>query len=213
MASLDSAALSALCSVISTSATVNLSRDAEYINKHLASNAERRAAWKHPTSLKKSLILVLRLTLGGGFTWLCRQHVLAIDTLFGATVVTTPGDIVPASGTESPDLLRALRGSGDGFGVVPEFVSRLREQRPVTYDAVYLLMLSTLPMMETLISEINTRLADRTITATGALVFALDRTFIIDAVFVNTGGKHFAPELAGEGGYTNYLDKDALKAS
>ncbi|KAG8736606.1 hypothetical protein FRC12_017532 [Ceratobasidium sp. 428] len=40
---------------------------------------------------------------------------------------------------------------------------------------------------------------------------AISRSF--DAVFVETRAKHFAPELVGEGGYTNYLDEDAQKAS
>ncbi|KAG8696144.1 hypothetical protein FRC08_007331, partial [Ceratobasidium sp. 394] len=35
----------------------------------------------------------------------------------------------------------------------------------------------------------------------------------IDAAFVQTRAKHFAPELVGEGGYTNYLDEEARQAS
>ncbi|KAG9120081.1 hypothetical protein FRC07_004577 [Ceratobasidium sp. 392] len=42
---------------------------------------------------------------------------------------------------------------------------------------------------------------------------ALTISRAIDEVFVKTRAKHFAPELVGEGGYTNYLDEDASKKS
>ena len=76
---------------------------------------------------------VHRLTLGGGFGWLCGQHGLVIDNLIGATVVTAAGDIVTASEAQNEDLLWALRGGGGNFGVVTEFILRLHEQRPDLY--------------------------------------------------------------------------------
>ncbi|KAG9080706.1 hypothetical protein FRC06_006237, partial [Ceratobasidium sp. 370] len=42
---------------------------------------------------------------------------------------------------------------------------------------------------------------------------ALVASRAIDAAFVQTRAKHFAPELVGEGGYTNYLDEEARQAS
>ncbi|KAG9081166.1 hypothetical protein FRC07_014609 [Ceratobasidium sp. 392] len=167
---------------MSTSATVNLSRDAEYINKHLASNAERRATVgclatvedfvqvpkfaqvKAPYESQEKLDFGVKVKMDIDVgSYLEAVSLGSADNISqrsppsSAPVVVAPANIVPTSETEIPDLMRALRGSGDGFGVVMKFVSRLREQRPVIYYAV---MLSTPPGMETLLSEINTWLAN-----------------------------------------------------
>jgi hypothetical protein len=42
---------------------------------------------------------------------------------------------------------------------------------------------------------------------------ALAASRSIDAAFVQTRAKHFAPELVGQGGYTNYLDEEARASS
>ncbi|KAG9127332.1 hypothetical protein FRC07_014816 [Ceratobasidium sp. 392] len=93
--------------------------------------------------------------------------------LSSSATVSFPNDaeqFCPSSETENTDLLWALCGGGGNFGVVTEFVFQLREQRPDLYPAA---MLFPPLEIETLMSGIKTWLAGRTITETGALVFAL----------------------------------------
>ena len=69
------------------------------------------------------------LTLGGGYGWLCGQHGLTIDNLLSVQMVLASGVVTRASRTENTDLFWAVRGAGQSFGVVTEFVFRLHEQR------------------------------------------------------------------------------------
>ncbi|KIW53343.1 hypothetical protein PV05_08925 [Exophiala xenobiotica] len=71
------------------------------------------------------------LVLGGGYGWLSGQHGLSIDCLVEATVVLATGEIVKASETENPDLFWALRGAGQNFGAVTEFVLKAFDQGDV----------------------------------------------------------------------------------
>ncbi|KAL2436351.1 FAD-linked oxidoreductase pyvE [Exophiala dermatitidis] len=66
------------------------------------------------------------LTLGGGYGFLSGQHGLTIDNLVECTVVLANGEIVRASDDThgDQDLFWAVRGAGQNFGVVTEFVFR-----------------------------------------------------------------------------------------
>ena len=80
---------------------------------------------------------VAGLTLGGGYGYLSRAWGLSCDALLEATVVLASGRVVVARPDDAAteDLFWALRGGGGNFGVVTEFVFRLRpvpETLPVT---------------------------------------------------------------------------------
>ncbi|CAE7150134.1 unnamed protein product [Rhizoctonia solani] len=99
------------------------------------------------------------LTLGGGFGWLTGNHGLVIDNMVQATVITSSGDILIASDSESPDLFWAIRGGGGNFGVVTEFVLRIHPQHPEVYTSALTFLPSSLGE---LISEVNKWLLERT---------------------------------------------------
>lgn len=68
------------------------------------------------------------LTLGGGYGWLTGRHGLTIDVLRSVKVVLADGSIVTASEKENADLFWAIRGAGQQFGVVTEFMYQGFEQ-------------------------------------------------------------------------------------
>ncbi|KAF2668505.1 FAD-binding domain-containing protein [Microthyrium microscopicum] len=71
------------------------------------------------------------LTLGGGYGYLTGRHGLVVDNLLSATVVLADGRIVQTSKDSVPDLFWAIRGAGQSFGVVTEFVYQAHEQGEV----------------------------------------------------------------------------------
>jgi hypothetical protein len=68
------------------------------------------------------------LTLGGGYGVLSGERGLVIDNMVGATVALASGEVKYASESENAELFWALRGAGQNFGVVTEFVLRAYEQ-------------------------------------------------------------------------------------
>lgn len=79
---------------------------------------------------------VAGFTLGGGSGWLERSCGLACDNLLAADVVLADGRRVRASATENPDLLWALKGAGQNFGVVTRLELRLHEVGPMLYGGL-----------------------------------------------------------------------------
>lgn len=62
------------------------------------------------------------LLLGGGLSHFAGGHGWACDGIRGVELVTANGSVVPhVSASSHPDLFRALRGGGGGFGVVTRF--------------------------------------------------------------------------------------------
>ncbi|KAK7471905.1 hypothetical protein VKT23_000006 [Stygiomarasmius scandens] len=76
------------------------------------------------------------LTLGGGFGFLTGEHGLTIDNLVQATITHVSGETCTISSDETPDLFWAIRGAGSNFGVITEFVLRLRPQRQEIYSGI-----------------------------------------------------------------------------
>jgi FAD/FMN-containing dehydrogenase len=61
---------------------------------------------------------VVGYTLGGGLSWMARQHGLAVNHVEAIDVVAADGELLRASAAENPELFYALRGGGGSFGVV-----------------------------------------------------------------------------------------------
>lgn len=62
------------------------------------------------------------LTLGGGYGWLSGKYGLVIDVLLEVEVVLANGEITRTTKTENEELLWALAGAGQNFGVATEFI-------------------------------------------------------------------------------------------
>ena len=72
----------------------------------------------YPLSGSSPDIGVVAYTLGGGLSWLARQHGLAANQVTAIEVVTAEGEVTRATPSEHTDLFWALRGGGGSFGVV-----------------------------------------------------------------------------------------------
>ncbi|KAK9264414.1 fad binding domain protein [Lipomyces tetrasporus] len=68
------------------------------------------------------------LTLGGGHGWLTGKYGQVVDNLLSVKLVLADGSIATASEAENSELFWAVRGAGQNFGVVVEFVYQLYEQ-------------------------------------------------------------------------------------
>jgi UDP-N-acetylenolpyruvoylglucosamine reductase len=63
---------------------------------------------------------VVGYALGGGVGWLARKHGLASSSILSARVVTADGELRYLDAETNADLFWALRGGGEGIGVVTE---------------------------------------------------------------------------------------------
>ncbi|KAL4961996.1 FAD-binding oxidoreductase [Aspergillus stella-maris] len=69
------------------------------------------------------------ITLGGGYGWLAPKYGLIIDNLLQAKVVLADGSVAIASESQHPDLFWAIRGAGQCFGVVVEFIFKAHKHK------------------------------------------------------------------------------------
>lgn len=70
------------------------------------------------------------LSLGGGISYLSTRYGWTSDTITNYEVVLANGSVVSASEQENPDLLWALRGGGNNFGIVTRVDVQTFEQGP-----------------------------------------------------------------------------------
>jgi len=61
---------------------------------------------------------VIGYTLGGGLSWLGRQHGFACNSVTGIDLVTADGEEKSVTAADDPDLFWALRGGGGGYAIV-----------------------------------------------------------------------------------------------
>jgi FAD/FMN-containing dehydrogenase len=66
------------------------------------------------------------ITLAGGVGLLHRSQGLTIDSVLAADIVTADGSLLRVDEQNYPDLFWAIRGGGGNFGVVTNFLYRLR---------------------------------------------------------------------------------------
>ena len=67
------------------------------------------------------------VALGGGLGHLSRWLGPVVDSIVGYEMVTAAGKVVRVDGTRDPELFWGMRGNGASFGIVTEFVVRLRD--------------------------------------------------------------------------------------
>ena len=91
----------------------------------------------YPLSGSSPNLGVVGYTLGGGLSWLARQHGLAANHVTAIELVTPDGELVRATPSEHTDLFWAVRGGGGSFGVVTALEFRLFPHREV-YAGMFL---------------------------------------------------------------------------
>ena len=67
------------------------------------------------------------VALGGGLGHLSRWLGPVVDSIVGYEMVTAAGDVVRVDEASDPELFWGMRGNGASFGIVTEFVVRLRD--------------------------------------------------------------------------------------
>ncbi|KAJ5533460.1 FAD binding oxidoreductase [Penicillium frequentans] len=138
------------------------------------------------------------LTLGGGYGWLTGKYGLTIDNLLAATIVLANGSILEASEKNHPDLFWALRGAGQNFGVVTEFVFQGYDQT----NEVYAGILSWTPDRLPQIIEFVNKFEEASNTGDQGIFFGFCGTSIVAAIFYNgprsEAESYFAPILSIE---------------
>jgi FAD/FMN-containing dehydrogenase len=67
------------------------------------------------------------VALGGGLGHLSRWLGAVVDSIVGYEMVTAAGKVVRVDGAADPELFWGMRGNGASFGIVTEFVVRLRD--------------------------------------------------------------------------------------
>ncbi|KAJ5930911.1 FAD binding oxidoreductase [Penicillium verhagenii] len=138
------------------------------------------------------------LTLGGGYGWLTGKYGLTIDNLLAATVVLANGSILEASEKNNPDLFWALRGAGQNFGVVTEFVFQGYDQT----NEVYAGILSWTPDRLPQIIDFVNKFEEASNTGDQGIFFGFCGTSIVAAIFYNgprcEAESYFAPILSIE---------------
>ena len=91
----------------------------------------------YPLSGSSPNVGVVGYTLGGGLSWLARQHGLACNHVTAIEVVTADGGLTRATPSEHAELFWALRGGGGSFGVVTALEFTLFPYREV-YAGMFL---------------------------------------------------------------------------
>ena len=79
---------------------------------------------------------VVGYTLGGGLSWLAREHGFACDSVTAIELVTADGALVRTDERNDPELFRALRGGGGNFGVVTSMEFKLYPVSELTGGAL-----------------------------------------------------------------------------
>lgn len=77
------------------------------------------------------------LTLGGGISYFSPRYGWTCDSVMGLEIVLANGSIARASRERNPELLHALRGGGNNFGVVTRIAFKTFTQGPVWSANLY----------------------------------------------------------------------------
>jgi FAD/FMN-containing dehydrogenase len=67
------------------------------------------------------------VALGGGIGHLSRWLGAVVDSIVGYEMVTATGEVIRVNAAKDPELFWGMRGNGASFGIVTEFVLKLRD--------------------------------------------------------------------------------------
>lgn len=80
---------------------------------------------------------VVGYTLGGGMSWLGRQHGFACNSVTAIEAVTADGQVRRITADQDPDLFWAMRGGGGAFAVVTALEFRLYDASELSAGAIF----------------------------------------------------------------------------